>query len=123
MSGAPHSSTQKEPDVVTRKYHKSSDGLADLKRSGLNERDAKRMRLEFLTAQQVSGLTDGKYKSRATKFPYLDVNGGDTGFFRLRFLDDVREFGKKKAICYWQPKETAPQIYLAPGIDLDQGSH
>jgi hypothetical protein len=90
--------------------------LADLARSGLDDKDTKRMRLTVLTASETEEVT-GKFKARAVKIPYLDARGRDTGHFRLRFLDDVRGFGARKPQRYWQAPDTEPRAYLAPGVD------
>jgi Domain of unknown function (DUF3854)/Family of unknown function (DUF5906) len=91
--------------------------LKDLARSGLRERDFKRLRLEALTSEEVFQLTAGRFKSRAIKFPYLTPGGRVTGYFRLRFLDSVRGFGARKVIKYWQPADSEIRIYFSPGIE------
>ena len=90
--------------------------LLDLARSGLGDKDAKKMGIEVLGSEDVFTIT-GKYKARAAKFPYFDHRGRETDYFRLRFLDDVRGFGAKKSLRYWQPAKTLPQAYFCPLID------
>lgn len=90
--------------------------LADLARSGLDSKDLKKLKAEVLSSDGTFEITQ-KYKARSIKLPYLDQRGRDTGFFRLRFLDDVRGFGAKKPLRYWQPPDSEPRAYLAPYID------
>lgn len=90
--------------------------LADLERSGLDEKDFKKLKLQALTGEQTYELTQ-KFKARAVKFPYLDTAARDTGFFRLRFLEDVKAFGAKKVQRYWQPSDTEPRAYFSPHIN------
>lgn len=90
--------------------------LADLKRSGLSSADAKAMRVELFTGEQVRALTK-KYDRTAYKIPYFDERGKPLEFFRLRFLDLVLDPKTGKTLRYWQPPQTSPQLYLPPGID------
>jgi hypothetical protein len=97
--------------------HPQQLALADLKRSGLNAKDFKILNLKTLTSDETLELT-GKYKVRSVQFPYLDPRGKDTGFYRLRFLDEARSFGNhKKSPRYWQPPDTVPRAYFTPYID------
>lgn len=89
---------------------------ADLERSGLSGEDAKKMRCELFTGEQVKALTK-KYEQPAYKIPYFDHRGKVLEFFRLRFLEPVVDVVTNKTLRYWQPPQTAPQLYLPPVID------
>jgi hypothetical protein len=90
--------------------------LADLKRSGLTEKDFKSLRLRALTGDETQQATE-KYRYKSMLIPYFDMYGKETAFFRLRFLEDVRAFGKQKGLRYYQPPDTPPRAYLAPYMD------
>lgn len=91
--------------------------LVDLARSGLDERAAKRLGYEPLTAAQVSTLTRGRHAVPAYKIPYYDAEGQATGFYRLRFLEPTHAPDEPdKVIRYWQPSGTEPRAYLSPGL-------
>jgi regulatory protein RepA len=90
--------------------------LDDLARSGLDRKDAERMQLKLFTPSQTKELTG--HAVPAYKIPYLDVNGEPSGFFRVRYLADVRD-RKGKKIRYWQPPDSVPQAYFPPGFGVD----
>ncbi len=89
--------------------------LEDLKRSGLDKRDAQLMRVELLSSEQVKKLT-GFTNAPAYKLPYLDHLGKLTKFCRLRFLTPVKLTRDKKPLRYWQPASTLPRAYFAPHL-------
>lgn len=93
--------------------------LDDIKRSGLNEKDLKKLGYKLLTAEETKEITDDKHKAVLSyKIPYYDIEGKVTPFYRIRFLEDVQDkskgFGKSKAkpMRYWQPPKAVPQIYF-----------
>lgn len=90
--------------------------IADFKRSGLTEKDFKQMRCRALTSDETEQATN-KFRYRSLLIPYFDSQGRETDFFRLRFLEEVRAFGKQKGQRYYQPPDTAPRAYLTPGVD------
>lgn len=96
--------------------HPRSAALADLLRSGLNNKDYTKLKLSVLTQDETYQVTE-RFKSRAVRFPYFDVAGHAVDYFRLRFLDDTRSFGAKKPLRYWQPGGTAPRAYFPPYVD------
>ena len=85
---------------------------ADLERSGLDDKDAKRMGCHALAPGEVDELTNGKFFAPAYAIPYTDAQGKDTGFLRLRFLTDVKVPGESKPRRYWQPPNTPPRAYF-----------
>lgn len=93
-------------------------GLADLKRSGLDAGDAKKLGIEFLAGDDVLALMK-HYGGPAYKIPYYHANGRPSGAFRLKLLQEFRYFGQEKVVRYWQPAETPPTIYLPPLIDWE----
>lgn len=90
--------------------------LADLKRSGLTEKDFKLMRCRALTSDETEAAT-AKHKARSLLIPYFDVDGHEANFFRLRFLEPTRAFGRQKPQRYYQPPDTPPRAYLPPHIE------
>jgi len=88
--------------------------LADLARSGLDAADAKKLRLQPLTAAETRGAT-GHLNVPSYKIPYFDPAGDPTGFFRLRLLQRVAD-SEGKVIRYWQPPDSVPHAYFPPGV-------
>jgi hypothetical protein len=88
--------------------------MADLARSGIDERSVKRLKLQPLSAVATEKISGGRHKVPAYKIPYLDMEGEDTGFFRLRFLAETKLDGK--VVRYLQPANTEPRTYFAPGV-------
>ena len=94
----------------------------DLKRSGLAEKD---IPTKLLTAQQTNKLVG---KSLASyQIIYNDINGKQTKFFRIRFLeqpDNTGSFSKQaknqKQIRYTQPQGTGCSFYLPVDIDWEE---
>ena len=85
--------------------------LEDLARSGLDTNDARRMKLKVLTKEQTYDKVGKKYISY--EIPYLDINGKETGFCRIRFLELTGMAAKaKKPRRYTQPKDTPPHLYF-----------
>src|SRR5690606_20580782 len=94
--------------------------LADLARSGLDDKDAKKMGIRAYTKAQSKklGLSE---EAMGYSIPYFDLDGKQTGFFRYRLLEDTaRGFAKltgKRGPKYLQPPGTPPDVYLAPFLD------
>lgn len=87
--------------------------LADLARSGLTAGDAQRLKIKYLTAAQTEKLTN--FDSPSYALPYFDIKGRVTKFQRIRLLDPPTRFNKPdKALRYWQPPDTLPQLYFSP---------
>lgn len=85
--------------------------LADLARSGITKADARRMGIEVLDSDETKRLTGATTASY--RIPYLDINGRETEFYRVRLLDPPVSF-KGKLQRYWQPIGTLPRLYLPP---------
>jgi hypothetical protein len=60
--------------------------LADLKRSGLNEGDAKHAGYKPLTEEEVFKLTG--QRRIGYLIPYFGIDGKPTGYWRVRFTTD-----------------------------------
>lgn len=93
--------------------------LEDLARSGLSANDAKKLKLKLLSAEQTGKLTGGRHKVLSYKIPYPDPSGKLTDFYRLRFLEPVKQPFSKKLIRYQQPSGTAPRLYFPPLMDWE----
>ena len=85
----------------------------DLARSGLTVAHAKKLGFLFLPSEETYEIT-GKYRVESYRIPYLDIDGEDTGFFRLRFrIPQLPPFKRKgKKTRYWQPKGSEPRAYF-----------
>src|ERR1051326_3759556 len=92
--------------VASTPFKLAIDHLAT---SGLTIADFRKLKLEVLTAEATAELV-GK-AARSIKFPYYDHKGRATGFYRLRYLDDVRTFGQQKPTRYGQEKDTGVHAY------------
>ena len=60
--------------------------LADLARSGLTATDAKKAGYQPLTEDEVFERTG--QRRLGYLIPYYDINGKDTGYWRVRFTTD-----------------------------------
>ena len=104
-------------DVATLPTAKAL-GIEDLAKSGLTEKDAKKLSITFLSRDETEKLTDGKYRVAGAKLPYFNAAGTVQTFFRLKFLEVPRLFGKQaKAPRYWQAPGSPPRVYLPPLVD------
>lgn len=94
--------------------------LADLARSGLTAEDAKKLGVEPLTKDETERLVASKVTGRfhvcSYKIPYRNADGSESGMFRLKFLEDVKD-KKGKAIKYWQAEGSTPKAFFAPFCD------
>src|SRR5437879_58247 len=92
--------------------------LADLKRSGLTEEDAKRLQVEYLpqhVVEPTKGCLGGRV--RAYRLPYFDPSGKRIEFSRYRLLDPYTLKGSKKPAKYLQDSGTGSHFYLPPLVD------
>lgn len=88
----------------------------DIKRSGLTDSDIKKLKYTPLTVEQTNKAV--KKKVVSYKIPYFSIDGKQTSFYRIRFLEDPSKFGKsKKPQRYSQPPDTEPHLYFPPLID------
>jgi hypothetical protein len=98
--------------------------LADLARSGLDERDATIMRTRSLTPGECEKLV-GVCRP-AYLIPYFRFDGTPRDFFRTRstYVEPEPEASRfngetivRKPIRYMQPKDSGVQLYIPPGVD------
>lgn len=92
--------------------------LADLKRSGLTDADAKAAGYKPLSAEDTKALT-GIYAA-SYLIPYHDVKGKATEFWRVRYTEEpLGAFGTmtKKPPRYSQLLNTLPRLYFPARID------
>jgi len=90
------------------------DMLDDLKRSGLTEADAKKLKLKSLTPEQTYKLI--KEKIESYEIPYFDINGKLIGFSRYRYIGKKKGFKSKevKPQRYSQKRDTDSHLYFPP---------
>lgn len=100
-------------------------GLAKLKESGLDRKDADRLALRFLAGPETQRLSPTFKALPAILLPYHDprrpgeplrVRPGRPGFFRLRYLKRVKSFGEQKDWRYTQPPDSGVAAYFPPSI-------
>jgi len=78
--------------------------LADLKKSGLDAKDAEALELRFYEDPSSYAI------------PYLGLDGKATQHYRIRFLgklDELQQDAKGKPMRYSNPKGSAPRFYFA----------
>lgn len=100
---------------ISNGLEKASVKLAE---SGISEDEALHMQMEVVKASDLSNLF---HPIAALKIPYLDVNGKDSGFYRVRYLESLPGFGTQlaKPQRYAQPKDTVNWAYLPAVSGLD----
>ena len=97
--------------------------LQDLKRSGLTDRDARKLGYKLLTPAQTKKQT-GKAENNVPSYliPYYDVNGKlIKEMWRVRFLEEVKgKFGAtlKKPRRYSQPNGVVPRFYFPKTVPV-----
>lgn len=91
--------------------------LDDLKRSGLTQADAKKLKLKPLTKAQTRQLV--KKPLAGYQIPYFSLEGRPLDFYRIRFLETPNGFSgaQTKPQRYTQPSKTEPHLYLPPTED------
>lgn len=91
--------------------------LADLKRSGLDRSDFKKLRLEVMDRDDTDDFVG---EPRASyRIPYFDLRGRETAYSRVRFLETRKKkftSGKNKdgSFRYSQPRNSSPHVYFPP---------
>ena len=96
-------------------------GLAQLEESGLTEKDAKELKIEFLEAVKVPRLHPSYKRLCSLKRNYLDCKGKPLKdwpkappFYRIRYLEEEQGFNQLavgRAPRYVQEPNTAPVAY------------
>jgi hypothetical protein len=94
----------------------TSEMLADLRRSGLTDETIAEMRLQSIPkgadCRTLLGW-DHTPGNGGYKIPYFDLDGRDTGFFRIRFVPALKK-NDGGLTRYGQPKGTTTRAYLPP---------
>lgn len=92
--------------------------LADLAHSGLDEADARRLGCRIVLRGEAERLVG--HARAGYVIPYRDERGKDTGFFRVKFLEDP-DVGRGRPATnfarYAQPPGTPPALYVPPCLD------
>lgn len=108
--------------------------LTKLRESTLDEADARELKLQPYTAQDVASQMGEEltFHRAGFKIPYFNVHGRPTKFYRFRYLeyDNARGFAKlvhsngsgplKHDVRYVQPIDTVPEAYLSPTLAWPQ---
>jgi Domain of unknown function (DUF3854)/Family of unknown function (DUF5906) len=105
--------------------------LADLARSGISRREAQRLRVVPLNADDTRTLNKGAFIDPSYRLPYFALDGSvDKSFFRLKRLSlksdvvDLGATGDAKRVGqdyrYFQPNDTLPRVYLPPLLPKTQ---
>jgi hypothetical protein len=88
--------------------------LADAARSGLTEKDIKKMQFSTTPHSLIP-------KTPAYTIPYFDITGKKTSFYRIRYVEDTRSgfniLAGQKPLRYSQPPKTVNEVYLPPYIN------
>jgi len=96
--------------------------LEKLKHSGLDAKDAQRLKLQALTAVQCAALDSLPVYRAGFRIPYFDLQGKPTTFFRFRYLEGAEvQSGfnalvsiTAKQLRYAQPAKSLNEVYLPP---------
>lgn len=90
--------------------------LKDVKRSGLDQKDAATMKLSYMSEERTQTLL--KIKAPSYRIPYFDLDGKAQKFFRARLLSPPKgRFGSnqvEKPLRYVQPANTTAHLYFSP---------
>jgi hypothetical protein len=108
---------RKQKSKPNKGEHDSIEAAAldDLKRSGLDRKDYKLLRIEPLTAKEVE--KEFKMERDGYRIPYFDLRGKQIQYSRVRLLKVPKRkgfTGKKHANKYTQPENSVPHLYLPP---------
>lgn len=86
--------------------------------SGLSDKAAARLGLKPLNEAETQALHSRFHSARSLYFPYFDLAGEKTKFFRIRYLEQLPGLAGlvEKPQRYAQPPGTLNEIYLPPLI-------
>lgn len=92
--------------------------LAKLSESGLDAKDAAKLKMKLVTDKEARRLTNRQFNETSMLIPYFDVKGKvNKEFWRLRRLETPKGF-KKKHLKYTQTPDTPPIIYFPPLLSI-----
>lgn len=86
----------------------------DLERSGIEPRAMKKLNLRPLTREEANELAGSKRYGYV--IPYFNPNGSEKNFWRVRWLEDKKTFGKAGGYRYHQPPNSTPHVYFPPVV-------
>lgn len=84
-----------------------------LQGTGIDQFDAARLRIDFLSAEQTAQLGVHFYNRPSAKINYFNLRGEPTSFYRVRYLEEVHNT-KGDLVRYTQPANSLTEIYLPP---------
>lgn len=120
---APAARAGKSSSAKVGKQTPQSAMIEKVASSCLNDKDAKKLQFEPLTAEQVKTKMPF-LPAHVTGFriPYFDISGKPSKFWRFRYLEDTRtgldKQTNKKPLRYSQAPKTLNELYLPPlGVD------
>jgi hypothetical protein len=84
--------------------------------SGLEDGQAAMLKLDVLTSDETAKLNPSFIRAGSIRIPYFAPSGDLTGFYRIRYLEDLPGFAgvAKKPQRYAQPPKTLNDVYLPP---------
>jgi hypothetical protein len=91
--------------------------------SGLTDDHAKRLKLRPLSGAETAALAPNFQPVASVLIPYFDLNGKQTDFYRVRYLEPLPGFAGaiEKPQKYAQPARTLNEVYLPPlGIEWEE---
>ncbi len=94
--------------------------LDDLRRSGLDDSDFKKMKLQVCNYGEAEIVLNSSFCTFGYVLPYFDIKGKQINNIRFRFLEALKrkenKEGGAKLVKYSQPKGTEPKLYFPPSI-------
>ena len=102
--------------VTAPKVQSDAAFTSKLSSSGLDLADAAVLGLEFLS--DCSALHNSFIKVKGFKIPYFDIEGNQTNFYRIRYLEQPSGFAAQiaKPQRYAQEPKSLNEVYLPPSI-------
>ena len=84
--------------------------------SGLTDDDAITLHLTPMSGAETGALSPNLHKVAALKIPYFDLDGDETKFWRVRYLEDLPGFAgaATKPQRYAQAPGSTNEVYLPP---------
>lgn len=92
-----------------------SKAIEDLKRSGLDEADYRKMKLLPCDEDEAEAVLGSSFATFGYVMPYFDINNKPIESIRFKFLEELRN-QSNKVVKYSQPKGSEPKLYFPPCI-------
>jgi len=118
----------KQSDPMYKSDHSLSKkaraaALEKLKSSGITEAQSEKLKIETVSCKKTAKLFRGAKTLDCLKLNYFGPDGKPLSdipegkpFFRVRYLEDSKEFGGIKSFRYSQPPNTLPVTYFPQGF-------